>query len=65
MPQRRAWHTYHFKIGNKIIHKGITKDLDRREGEHQALNPEGHIFEVGGAKTEKGARDWEKEQGVS
>ena len=63
---KRDHYTYEFKSGNKIIHKGITKDLDRREKEHQSnLNSNGHIKKVGRAKTEEAAREWEKEQGVS
>ena len=65
MSEKRDWHTYYFKVGNTIVHRGITQDLDRREGEHQQKWPEGHIFQVGGPKTEDGARDWEKDQGVS
>lgn len=63
---KRDWHTYEFKKGNKILHKGITQDLDRRESEHKAnLDSGGHIMKVGHAKTEKGARQWEKDEGVS
>ena len=53
---------YHFKRGNKIIHTGITRDLERRELEHQARWPDGHIKQVGRKTTEAGARAWEKEQ---
>ena len=64
MGQKRNWYTYEFKRGNKILHKGITQDLERREGEHQDnLDSKGHIKQVGSPKTEDGARDWEKEQG--
>lgn len=63
---KRNWYTYEFKKGNKILHKGITQDVERREEEHKAnINSNGHIKPVGHAKTEKGVRDWEKEQGVS
>ena len=31
---KRDTYKYEFKIGNKIVHKGITDDLPRREGEH-------------------------------
>jgi len=61
----RNWYTYYFKVGNTIVHRGITQDLARREGEHQQKRPTGHIVQVGGPKTEQGARDWEKEQGIS
>ena len=63
---KRNWYTYEFKTGNKIRHKGITQDLERREIEHKTnYGSSGHIKKVGNAKTEQGAREWEKEQGVS
>jgi predicted GIY-YIG superfamily endonuclease len=39
----RDTYKYHFKVGNKIVHGGITTDLERREKEHHQENPEGHI----------------------
>ena len=65
MGSKRDTFKYEFKIGNKIVHKGITNDLERREGEHQQNWPKGHIKQVGHAVTEESGRDWEKEQGVS
>ena len=63
---KRDWYTYEFKKGNTILHKGITQDLERREGEHKSnLEPGGHIRKVGIAKTEEGARQWEKDEGIS
>ena len=50
---------YDFKVGNKIVHSGITNDLDRREDEHQQRWSKGRIVQVGRATTEKAARDWE------
>ncbi len=35
MPTDDNTYRYHFKKGNKIIHTGITNDIDRREAEHQ------------------------------
>ena len=32
MPVDRIAYKYHFKLGNKIVHTGITYDIDRREG---------------------------------
>ena len=44
----------------RIIHSGITNDLDRREGEHQReLNRNGHIKQVGNRTTREAARNWE------
>ena len=40
----RDTYKYHFKRGNKILHTGITNDLDRREGEHQRdIDPKGDL----------------------
>ena len=62
MPKLRDTHKYHYKIGNKIVHSGITNDLDRREQEHQQKWPKGHIKQVGNKTTEDAAREWEKDQ---
>lgn len=54
---------YHFKRGNKILHTGITNDLERREQEHQQeLDPKGHISKVGNKTTRAGAKAWEDAQ---
>ena len=63
MAKSRDTFKYQFKIGNKIVHGGITNDLDRREKEHQQKWPEGHIKQVGHRTTEEAARDWETEHG--
>lgn len=62
---QRDWYTYHFKVGNQIVHRGRTQDLERREMEHQQRWRDGHISQVGGPKTEDGARAWEEDQGAS
>ena len=31
MSKRRDTYKYYFKVGNKIVHGGITGDLERRE----------------------------------
>ena len=48
----RDTNKYQFKVGNKIVHGGITKDLERREAEHQQKWPNGHIKKVGRMTTE-------------
>ena len=35
MATSRTTYKYHYKLGNGIVHTGITKDLDRREAEHR------------------------------
>jgi len=56
----RDTYKYDFKIGQKIVHSGITNDLDRREGELEQKWPGGHIAQVGRKTTEEAARGWEK-----
>ena len=63
MATNRTTYKYHFKTGNKIIHTGITNDLDRREEEHRRnLNRTGHIKQVGDRTTRDAALRWEAEQ---
>ena len=60
----RTAYKYHFKLGNKIVHTGITKDIDRRQAEHRREPgwERGHIFQVGVRTTFDAARAWEDEQ---
>jgi hypothetical protein len=62
----RDTYTYKFKVGNKVLHGGITKDPDRREQEHQAnIAEKGHLLIIGNIKTEDGARKWEEDNGFT
>lgn len=67
MPKRRTTYKYHFKLGNTIVHGGITNNLERREQEHQQKHGwgKGHITQVGRRTTEEGARKWEIDKGFS
>lgn len=62
MTRRRDTYKYHFKIGKRIVHSGITDDIERREQEHQKKWPKGHIKKVGRKTTEDAARKWEEDQ---
>lgn len=64
MGKPRNAYKYHFKVGHKVVHSGITSDLERREQEHQQTYPKGHIKQVGHRVTRGTARKWEKEKGV-
>jgi len=61
MSKPRNTYKYHFKVGHKVVHSGITIDLERREREHQREYPTGHIKQVGRRTTKEAARDWETE----
>lgn len=63
MVTKRDTYKYQFKIGGRIVHRGITSDLGRREQEHQHKWPGGHITPVGRRTTEEAARKWEDEGG--
>ena len=59
----RDTYKYHFKIGNRIVHRGITNDLDRREEEHEQDWPNGHLKQVGRQTTRDAALKWERDGG--
>ena len=59
----RDTYKYHLKEGNKIVHRGITNDLERREQEHQAEHPGAKIQQVGRRTTREAALQWEREGG--
>lgn len=63
MGNDRDTYKYHFKIGNQVVHRGITNDLDRRESEHQQNWPNGHISQVGRKTTREAGLTWERSGG--
>ena len=63
MANDRDTYKYNLKEGNKIIHTGITNDLERRESEHQQnYGNNVHIKKVGNQTTREAALKWEDEQ---
>lgn len=64
MPTDRDTYEYHFKKGNKIVHTGITNDIDRKEAEHRREHglSRGHIKQVGFRTTYDAAFSWLQEQ---
>ena len=57
----RDAYKYEFKVGDKVVHRGITNDLARREREHRKEWPDGHMKQVGRRTTKEAARKWERE----
>ena len=53
---------YLFKVEGKVVHWGITTDLERREAEHRRRWPNGRIEQVGTATTREEAWEWERQQ---
>lgn len=62
MPVRDTY-KYQFKDGNNVLHRGITNDLERREGEHEQDFGRGHITQVGRRTTRDAALEWERDGG--
>lgn len=60
---KRDTDKYHFVKDRRVVHRGITKDLERREEEHQQSFGGGHIKKIGRRTTEKAAREWEEKGG--
>lgn len=73
---KRNTNKYLFKVGNKIIHGGITdRNIEERESEHQSSGKitrengkaynwsKGHIVKVGNQTTRDAALKWERENG--
>ena len=60
--QPRDTYRYHYKVGNKIVHSGITSNPARREAEHQKAHPGGHIDRVTPRVTRKSAERWAQQQ---
>ena len=63
MAEPRDTYKYQIKVGNRIVHRGITNDLDRRESEHQQKWPDSHISQVGRITTRDAALSWERDGG--
>ena len=59
----RDTYKYHFKLGNRIVHTGITNDLASREAQHRRESGvHGHIEQVGRRTTRAAALEWERRQ---
>ena len=56
----RDTYKYHLKNGKRIIHRGITTDLNRREQEHQTEYPGSKIRQVGRRTMREAALEWER-----
>jgi len=54
---------YHLKRGRRVLHRGITDDIIRREAEHQRDYPGSKIQQVGRRTTRAAAFKWEREGG--
>lgn len=64
MVEPRDTSKYHLKMGNKIVHRGITeRPLEEREREHEKDFPGSRIVQVGRKTTRERALEWERKGG--
>ena len=63
MASQRDTYKYHLKQGKKVLYRGITNDLARREREHKERFPNSHIDQVGHKTTRVAALKWERAGG--
>lgn len=59
----RDTYKYHLKSGKRIVQRGITNDLNRREQEHETEYPGSQIKQVGRRTTREAALEWERNGG--
>lgn len=59
----RNYHKYQLKKGRRVIHRGITNDLRRREAEHQTEFSNSRILQIGRRTTKEAALNWERRGG--
>ena len=59
----RDTYKYHLKSGKKIVHRGVTNGLSRREQEHQVEYPGTRISQIGRRTTREVALEWERNGG--
>ena len=55
---------YRFKVDGRVVHHGITTDLQRRERQHRKRWPGGVIEQVGQPTAPHAAWDWERRQSL-
>lgn len=60
----RNYYRYHFIWRSKVVHRGITKDLERRQIEHRQRWSGGWIKQIGPAVTHETALAWERAGGL-
>ena len=60
VPERDTYKYQFVDRNDRIIHSGITNDLDRREGELRRQHGSGNIRQVGRRTTREAAKEWEK-----
>ena len=58
MSTNRDTYRYHFIVNDEVVHRNITKDLNRREKELQRGWPNGKMKQIRGKTTFEAAGEW-------
>jgi hypothetical protein len=61
--QKRIYVKYKVKVGNKVVHGGITTDPARRLREHRIKWPTCHMIIIGRRVSKDSGLDWEADNG--
>ena len=51
---------YHLIQARKVVHRGVTNDLGRRQTEHQVEFPDSTIKQIGNRVTRESGLAWER-----
>ena len=60
MGEPRDTYKYQVRVGNKVVHIGITRDLKRREVQHKKEFPGSRVEQIGRRLTREEALRWER-----
>lgn len=60
---KRDTYRYEFRNGRRVLHRGITNDLAKRESEHRRDYGGGRIVQQGPPVTRAAALEWERQGG--
>lgn len=64
MATPRNTYKYQVRVGRKIVHGGITNNLQRRENEHKrTFGQKAKLTKVGRKTTREAALAWERHKG--
>ena len=58
MDNSKNTYKYVLKVGDKVVYRGVTNDLKRRQAEHRVRWPDGQVQPVGRKTTMEQALDW-------
>jgi predicted GIY-YIG superfamily endonuclease len=59
----RDTYKYRLKTSRRIVHRGVTTNLSRREQEHQTKYPGSKTKQIGKRTTCEAALEWERNGG--